>query len=253
MSYLPPASAYTTPWIVRIGGAVEPRLRLFCFPYAGGGASVYRLWQRSLPADVEVCAIQLPGRESRFAEPLYHQLTPLITNLAPAVEPLLDRPFVFFGHSLGALIAFELARYLRKVQQPEPKRLLVSARGAPQLPVREKKVHALPEAEFITSLYELGGTPQAVLENRELMEMMSPLLRADFEIYERYIYTAEPPLSYPLIAFGGEQDNDVSLEALLAWQQQTSAGFISHTFADGHFFINTSREQLLPLVQRYLY
>src|SRR5690349_11863534 len=136
-----------SPWVTRT--KAHPQRRLFCFPYAGGGASIYRQWASLLPADIEVCALQLPGRENRILEPLFTQLEPLVRTLADVLQPYLDVPFSFFGHSMGALISFELARYLRRHHLPQPRRLLLSAHRAPQLPYRGPRLHTMPHDEFI--------------------------------------------------------------------------------------------------------
>jgi medium-chain acyl-[acyl-carrier-protein] hydrolase len=223
-------------WIPARKPKPKTRLRLFCFPYAGASASIFRHWSEALPAEVEVCPIQLPGRGTRLTEPPFIQLSPLVDALAQAVAPLLDKPFAFFGHSLGALIGFELARRLRGQYGAHPARLLVSALRAPQLPGRGAPIHALPEGEFIAELRRLNGTPMAVLDHKELMEIMLPLLRADFALYEKYEYSPEPPLNCPISAFGGMQDCRVRESDLAAWRVQTNVSFSLRMFPGDHFF-----------------
>src|ERR1700674_5350722 len=179
----------------------DARLRLFCFPYAGAGALIFRSWSDALPSDVEVCPIQLPGRGTRLMERPFTQLTPLVEVLARALAPLLDMPFAFFGHSLGALVSFELALRIRREYGRHPVRLLVSAARAPQFPHRRSPIHALPEKEFLAELRRLNGTPGELLDHQELMEIMLPLLRADFAVYETYSYSNETPLNCPISAF----------------------------------------------------
>lgn len=239
-------------WIVRTQAKAHPGTRLFCFPYAGGGASLYRNWSGKLPAEVEVCAVQLPGRESRFREPAFSQLEPLIEKLAQELRSAMALPFAFFGYSLGALLSFELTRYLRRNQMPGPKHLFVAAHRAPQLARRTETIHALQGTDFIQALHRLGGTPPAVLQNQELMEMMSPMLRADFQIYETYNYKYEQPLACPLTAYGGELDRTVSESELAAWSVQTSSTFQLSMLPGDHFFLQSSQDLLIQSVAQGL-
>lgn len=226
------------------------RLRLFCFPYAGGVASAFRLWAQNLPPTIELNAIQLPGRESRFREPPFAELPPLIQTLADVLNPLLTKPCAFFGHSMGAIVGFELARHLRRQHNPHLLHLFVSARDAPQLKLAEPLLYNLPEPEFIVKLRELGGTPEAVLQDAELRAMVLPLLRADLSVNEAYAYSPEPPLDIPISAFGGLRDPRVSEENIRPWAEQTSKAFILRMLPGDHFFMNGAPMALLQaLVQ----
>ena len=231
------SSAAFDPWISYHKPGPKTRLRLFCFPYAGAGALIFRTWSDSLPADVEVCPVQLPGRGSRMTERPFTQLSPLVEALAQALAPLLDRPFAFFGHSLGALVSFELARRIRRQHGVHPARLFVSAARAPQIPHRGPSIHTLPDKEFLMELRRLSGTPSELLDHEELMEIMLPILRADFALYETYLYSIEPPLNCPISAFGGLQDSKVSDSDLEAWRAQTSVSFSLQMFPGDHFFL----------------
>lgn len=246
------AGRQASPWLVFPRENRAARLRLFCFPYAGGTALTYRHWPGALPAGVEVCAVQLPGRGNRFHEPPYGDLRRLVEAAAPALAPFLDGPFAFFGHSMGALIAFELARHLRREFGLQPAHLFVSGRRAPQLDRDETVTYNLPEAGFIDSLRDLNGTPPEVLEHRELMQLMVPLLRADFAVCQTYSYTPEPPLGCPLTAFGGLSDREVSREQLGAWREQTSAAFAMRLLPGDHFFLNSAQATLLDLLSHEL-
>jgi medium-chain acyl-[acyl-carrier-protein] hydrolase len=221
------------------------KLRLFCFPYAGGGSAVFRQWQEELPPSVEVCPVHLPGRPPRLREPALTQIPPLVRSLARDMRPYFDKPFALFGHSMGALISFEMARLLRREYGVEPLHLFVSGRSAPQLGVKEAKTHDLPQPEFIEELRGLNGTPPEVFEHPELLAMMLPLLRADFSVCQTYAYTDEPPLNLPITAFGGLQDTNVSRAELEPWGEQTSESFMLRMIHGDHFFINTSRQILL--------
>lgn len=234
-------------WISFRKPGAKTRLRLFCFPYAGAGALLFRSWSHCLPADVEVCPVQLPGRGTRMLERPYTQLSPLVEALAQALAPLLDRPFAFFGHSLGALVSFELARRIRRQYGVHPVHLFVSAGRAPQILHRGLPIHTLPDKEFLMELRRLNGTPSELLDHAELMELMLPLLRADFAVYETYQYSSEAPLNCPISAFGGLQDNKVSDSDLDAWRVQTSVSFSLRMFPGDHFFLKQ------PLLLRALF
>jgi medium-chain acyl-[acyl-carrier-protein] hydrolase len=235
-------------WIVRTRAKFQPSLRLFCFPYAGGGASIFRPWTDTsgiLPAEVDICPVCLPGREIRLREPLFTSLPPLVETLSHALEPFMDVPFAFFGHSMGALISFELARYLRRIHHQGPAHLFISSHPAPQLPNSNTPFHDLPEPSLLDLLSHMGGTPEAILQHAELMKVILPILRADFELCETYVYTPEPPLDCPISAFGGEQDTMVSLPELLAWQIQTQRSFTLNLFPGDHFFLHSQQDRLL--------
>jgi medium-chain acyl-[acyl-carrier-protein] hydrolase len=180
------------------------------------------------------------------------RLSPLVQALAQALVPLLDIPFAFFGHSLGALVGFELARELRRQSGVQPVRLFVSADRAPQIPLPERPIHALPEGEFLLELRRLNGTPGKVLEHAELMRIMLPILRADFAVYETYAYSAEPPLDCVISSFGGLQDRKVCRSDLEAWRDQTRASFSLRMFPGDHFFLNTNQSLLLQVLSQEL-
>jgi medium-chain acyl-[acyl-carrier-protein] hydrolase len=239
-------------WVACRKPSPQARLRLFCFPYAGAGVSIFRSWPDSLTADVEVCPVQLPGRGTRLMEPPFNRLSPLIDALAQALLPLLDKPFAFFGHSLGALVSFELARQLRRHYAVQPVRLFISADRAPQIPNRDPPVHSLPEGEFLLELSRLKGTPREVLEDEELRQIMLPLLRADFAVYETYRYLTEPPLNCPISAFGGLQDERVIHSDLEAWRDQTCASFSLRMFPGDHFYLNSTPPVLIRVISQEL-
>jgi surfactin synthase thioesterase subunit len=239
-------------WIAYRKPNPQARLRLFCFPYVGTGASIFRTWTDSLPADVEVCPVQFPGRGTRLMETPFTQLSPLVQILAQVLDPLMDKPFAFFGHSLGALVGFELARRLRRQSSVQPVRLFVSADRAPQLPRRDRPINALPEAEFLVELRRLNSIPRKVLEDAEIMQIMLPVLRADFAIYETYLYSPEPPLNCFISGFGGLRDQRVSRGDLEAWRDQTSASFSLRMFPGDHFFLNTTQRLLLQVLSQEL-
>jgi medium-chain acyl-[acyl-carrier-protein] hydrolase len=235
-------------WVICSGSNSQARLRLFCFPYAGAGPSIFRTWSNYLPEGVEVCRVHLPGRESRLRELPFGQLSLLVEVLARVLKPYLSMPYVFFGHSVGALVAFELARQLRKQYGLGPTHLFVSGRGAPQIPDPDPPIHQLPDAEFMEELgRRYDGIPEAVRQDAELMELLRPILRADVMLSETYRYTDDARLACPISSFGGVQDR-TTLEELDAWRAQTSGAFRLRMFPGDHFFINTARNDLLRAV-----
>lgn len=239
-------------WIVVARPNPAARLRLFCFPYAGGGASIFRNWSRRLPSDIEIYAVQPPGREGRLKERPYHAMADLVEALGSTLEAHLDRPFAFFGHSNGGLMAFELIRRLRRVGGPMPLAFFPSARSAPHAPRREAAIHTLPHERFIERLRRLEGTPAEVLQNEELMSFLLPLLRADFSLAETYVYREEPALEIPITAFGGKHDQEVSQEEVEAWACHTTAAFRVRMFQSGHFFLQEIAEVFLKALAEEL-
>lgn len=220
------------------GRGARPRVRLFCFPYAGGAASVFAPLAPHLPASVDLRPVQLPGRESRFHDAPIARLDPLVRSLAASLLPYLTPPFAFLGHSMGALVGFELAHFLRAHDFPLPTHLFAAGCSAPQVFDVEPKVHALPDGELIEELRRLEGTPESVLRDPELMQLLLPVLRADFAVCETYVYEARPPLACPIAVFGGTLDPVVSGEQLAAWGAQTTDAFAVHLFDGGHFFLH---------------
>lgn len=239
----------SSPWLA---GSVlpQPRLRLIVFPYAGGGPGAFTHWRPQLPRDVELRVAQLPGHGARLTElPLRH-MERLVSPLAMALLPL--GPLVFYGHSLGAFVAFEVARYLRRLRHGQLLKLIVSGQRAPQLPQRTAVVHAWPDAEFIADLRAQQGTSEEVLRNAELMQLLLPMLRADFALCETYRYRDEPPLAVPLTAWGGDADPKVTQAELAAWQVQTQGHFTQRSFPGGHFFLHTQEAALWAALQAEL-
>lgn len=239
----------TTPdtqrWLRRVDPDSQACLRCFCLPYAGGNARLFQSWSQQLPASVEVCALELPGHGARLTEPPLDDLDEVLGAIAQVIQPLCDRPFVLFGHSMGALISFELARYCRRHGLPMPAHLYVSGHRAPQLPDPEPPVHTLPDAAFREKLTRLQGTDPAVLANDEFMALLLPVLRADFALCETYTYVAEPPLPCPITAFGGSLDPATQRGKLRAWRSQTQAKFTQHVLPGNHFFIHAAAASLL--------
>jgi len=238
----------TNRWLCYFKRNPKASLRLFCFPYAGGSAMVYRSWAEKLPDNVELVAIQLPGRGSRRKEQPLSKLSELVELLGLALAGSLNKRFAFFGHSMGALVAFELARLLRREGRALPIHMFISGRSAPQLNRCHAPLYNLPASELLKEITELDGTPRELLEHPELMELMLPLLRADFSICDTYEYTDAEPLACPISAFGGFQDTGVPRENLEAWREQTSSSFTLRMLTGNHFFLHTNETLLLDLL-----
>jgi medium-chain acyl-[acyl-carrier-protein] hydrolase len=234
------ASVKANPWLLCFAPRPAARLRLFCFSYAGAGGAMYRTWLDALPPSIELCAVQLPGRENRFREPACTSMPRLIDALVPALAPALDRPYALFGHSMGALVAFEVARALQTLPHvPQPLHLLVSGRRAPHLPESDAPMHALPADQFIAEIgRRYGGIPAEVLRERELLDLLLPGLRADMTAIETHVHIAKSPLACPVTAFGGDADPRATVTQLAAWQSHTLAASRVQTFPGGHFYLN---------------
>jgi medium-chain acyl-[acyl-carrier-protein] hydrolase len=239
-------------WLANPRPNPQAKLHLFCFPYAGGAANIYRNWAANLPSSIEVCPVLLPGRGRRLREPAFTQVQSLVSELAPALRPYADSPFAFFGHSMGGLISFELARELRRRDMPGPVHLFVSGRRAPQIPNLDAPTFDLPDEGFCAALRDLKGTPPEAFEHPELMQLMLPLLRADFELCETYNYMPEPPLSCPITAYGGLQDEGVTRNYLEAWCRQTTSVFTLRMIPGDHFYLNTAQPLLLRTLSQEL-
>jgi medium-chain acyl-[acyl-carrier-protein] hydrolase len=234
-------------WFENLPEGRDGALRLYCFPYAGGSAQVYRGWQRHLAPQAALSLARLPGRTTRIGEAPFKRYKPLVNALADAMIPELPPAFAFWGHSMGSLISFELARELRRRGQPAPLALFLSGRGAPQVPDPDPPISSLPEPEFISELRRLNGTPRELLDSSELKEFFLPTIRADFELVETYEYEPEAPLGCPICAYGGLQDTDVPAANLKEWQKQTSGACKVRMFPGDHFYIHTSTDLLHAL------
>jgi medium-chain acyl-[acyl-carrier-protein] hydrolase len=248
-----PAKRATPPsrWFPHHRGGDGAALRLFCFPYAGGTAAAFRDWTGALGPDVEVLAIQYPGRGARLFEGPMRRMDALVRATVAAMLPLLDRPFAFFGYSMGALAAFEAARLLRARHGTGPSKLLVGACRDPRAMHDQVRRHDLPLPQLIVELQKLNGTPPEILGDPEALECFLPALRADFEVVETYSYRPEAPLACPIRGFGGFAD-EVSPAELALWGRETAGGFAMEMLEGDHFFIQQSSERLLELVAREL-
>lgn len=223
----------------------QPKLRVFCFPYAGGSAQVFSDWVNKLPHGVDIFAIQAPGRGRRFSEKPIACLQEKVKQLHSAILSYNDCPYMFIGHSNGALLAFELARELQKSGNCRLKHIILSAKRAPHLPNIKEPIHDLPQNDFVKKLKEYDFTPDEVLQNDELMELFSPMLRADFSLSETLDFDSSYLLDSNASVFWGNQDKDVPFDDVLAWSELIKGDVNFVEFDDGHFFISKSQDKFL--------
>ena len=223
----------------------EARLRLFFFPYAGAGSTSYSTWTRLFTPEIEIYLVHLPGRDKRIRETPFMEFPPLAETLSQALVRYLDRPFSFFGHSMGGLVSFEVARTLRRRYALMPVHLFISGRWAPHIPDARPKLQQLPEKEFLAAVeVRYGKLPPVVMEDQDLLKLFLSILRADLTLLENYQYTMEAPLECPISVFGGLRDSNVSREELLAWRDQTTSRFDLKMFPGAHFFIQDSKPRI---------
>jgi surfactin synthase thioesterase subunit len=229
----------SSPWLTAIRSeTVHTRVRLICAPYAGGSSTNFRSWLKRLPADVALYSIELPGRCNRFQESFVVSMETLLQHLVTSVGPHLDRPFVLFGHSLGAAVIFEFARWLQQRDVPQPIRLILSGQRAFHRPAPRSPIHDFPDDQFLSEIQRYGGTPHGLFEDKELRSVFLPLLRADFTLGETYEYQDGPPLKTSLSVYGGLEDEEVSIADVKAWERYTDGEFNWRMFPGNHFFLH---------------
>jgi medium-chain acyl-[acyl-carrier-protein] hydrolase len=231
-------------WILPLSKRTDATGQLFCFAYAGGGSHVFREWASLLPVDLDVFAIVPPGRGSRFSEALVTDFDDLVTQIADEIIQYADRPITLFGHSLGASVAYEVARIL-EANGVSPGMVFVSGRQAPHVPSRRAPIAHLPDAAFLAGLAQMGGTPAEILASRELVDLLLPMLRADFALAETYRERPGPRLTCPLEALGASGDPLVDRAGLEAWRVATSGSFNVHMFPGDHFYLHAHMRPLL--------
>ncbi len=241
-----------TTWLPRIERKSPTETDIYCLPHAGGGSAFFHRWAKEFPSDVRLVPVKLPGRESRFREPQYQSLDDLVQDLAPILEHEATGPFALLGQSMGALIAFELARQFRRNGRIRPSQLIVAASCAPHIPPKRPLLHEMTDEGFLDSLdTRFEGIDPDVKSNDELMKVMLPTMRADIRLVETYAPTDEAPLDIPILAMGGAHDSAVSLADLDAWRQHTAAQFTIRKFSGGHFFIKENPGSVMrTIVQR---
>jgi medium-chain acyl-[acyl-carrier-protein] hydrolase len=244
-------AASVAPWLPYWRANAAAKVQLWCFPHAGGSAATFVAWRQALPR-IDLRSLELPGRGTRFGEPLFFRMPPLLDVLMETVVPALVPPFAFFGHSMGATIAFELIHRLRARQLPLPVRLFVSGARAPHLPDPDASQTPPSDDDVMQTLRKLGGTPAEILEDSELREILLPMWRADLALHRAYEYRAGDPLPCPITAFGGTADPEVSAEDVSAWSSHTTTRFRSRLFSGDHFFIRDNQTVLLSEIEHDL-
>lgn len=242
---------YSNPWVGdgRHGAPDAPE-RLFCFPHAGGGPAIFRPWCKALAPEIDVRPVQLPGRESRLDEQPYRRIDQLLEPLCAALEPYLDRPYVLFGHSMGSLVAYEVARRFSSGSHPAPACLVVSGRRGPRVPSNRPIIHGLPDAQFLAEVVRLGGMPQEILDQQDLVEMVLPVLRADYELSEMYQPLTGGGLTCPIAAYMGTADPEVHLSGLHGWGCETTGELTVRVFPGDHFYLKGERPDVLRAIRQ---
>jgi surfactin synthase thioesterase subunit len=234
-------------WFIRPQPKLAPAARLICLPYAGGGPATYVPWAKSLPPQVELVALQPPGRGSRMNEAPHARMEPLVAELMRVFPTLTDRPYVLFGHSLGSRVAFEVTLQCQRNGIPLPARFIASGSRAPHLTKRELPIHDLPDAQFVEALRDLDGTPEEILNNSELIQWLLPLLRADFRIADQHV-APRTVLICPLTVLAGTEDETVSPAEAEAWRDLAAGEFDIRRVTGGHFFVEHNREWVLEQI-----
>jgi len=238
-------------WFRPLRNGRHGRINLFCFPYAGSGPAVFRQWPEALPPSINVIGVCYPGRESRMSEPLYTALRPMVHALSQAIRPWLDQPFAFFGHSMGAFVAYALANRLSQQHAPLPECLFVSGASAPHL-AEAAPLHGLPSREFLRGIVDLEGIPGEVLDDTEMLRYVLRLLRADLQACETYLLGEVEPVSCPLCVFGGDRDPRVSVAQLRAWAAYAGLSLDIEVLPGRHFFLHDRRAEVIARVHDHL-
>ncbi|GAA3219183.1 thioesterase II family protein [Actinocorallia longicatena] len=232
-------------WLRPYTAAPRARLRLVCFPHAGGAASAFRTWPRHLPGDVELLAACLPGRESRLGERPIDRMDVLVDRLAGAVRPLLDRPVVFFGHSMGASVAHELVLRLDDSPMAPIAGLFVSSRVPPHR-LRPLEPGRLADDEaLMAEVRRLGHDNMALYEDPEIRDLILPAIAADYRVVASYPPGPRAAVSVPVTAYGGDRDPEVGVEDVRAWSAATSGAFEHRVFEGGHFYLRAGEKALV--------
>jgi medium-chain acyl-[acyl-carrier-protein] hydrolase len=243
----------TNRWFVCPQIRPEAEMRLFLFPHAGAGVAAFNKWASEFPPTIEVFIAHYPGRGSRQRESPIKRVVTLAESFSQAIQPILDLPFALFGHSLGGLVVFELARHLQRNSFPQPRVLFISGCSAPHVPNAEPSIHSLPDVQFLLSLQERNSIPSEFFGQPEIMQLLLPALRADFEAVETYGYHPDQePLHCPIVVFGGEDDPRASHEGVEGWTRHTDSRFLSHYFPGDHFFLHTAREAMIASIVKEL-
>lgn len=240
--------------LMRFAQRPSASVRLLCIPHAGGGASSFRLWATALPQTVDVVVAQFPGRESRIRDRPLTSIDAMVEELLPAVTSLPPLPLVVMAHSMGSIVAFELAHALRSAGEPGPAHLFVSGSRAPgQLDDGLPLLHRMSDEDLVTEIdRRYGGIPATVREQRDVIELLLPMLRGDITALETYERRERDRLTFPITAYAGTGDSRATPDAVVAWREETTGSFASRGFEGDHFFLHAHREAILPDVRRAL-
>jgi surfactin synthase thioesterase subunit len=236
---------------LQVGGS-DARARLYCLPHAGGAAGTFRSWRQHLSPDIEICAVEYPGHGSRLGEPLLHTIEEVAHSVADVVATGSSLPYALFGHSMGSLVAFETCQVLAARRAEMPRLLIASGHRAPWAPRSTPPMGQASHAEFIAHLCELGATPPEVFRSPDLLELVLPILRADFRACETYRPRDRPKLHINIAAYGGLGDADTSRDELLGWQRETSGDCVVRMFPGDHFFVNDCAGRVVATLERDL-
>ncbi|PYC16939.1 thioesterase II family protein [Pseudomonas mosselii] len=234
-----------------LSSGTDERVRLLCFPHAGAGASIYHAWSNYLPSSVGIYGVLLPGREQRMHEPAFMDWQPLVEQISQVLAGWGDKPFIFYGHSLGGLLAYEVAKSLQRAGAPGPKVLVTGGAYAPSA-VRKDKTQFTNQAELMESIRRLGGMDNAVLEDKDFIQHFMPVIAADFTLFNRYVYDAGAvPLECPVVALFGRYDEDHDIESAQQWRAHTRASLHVREVVGGHFFHRECAGETLDIVKRF--
>ena len=232
--------------------AAGGHVRLFCFPFAGGGAAAFANWQDGLAPHIQVNALQPPGRGARFGETPYREWRPLIDELVEALRAWVDLPYAFFGHSLGGLVAFELAHACAHAGLPAPCHLFISATNAPGTKPERPDITLMDDRALIARLRTYSGTPPEILGNEALMELLLPAIRADLTLLQNDKYQRRPALSAPVTLLAGRDDPHLVHDDLLHWRRETTAEFRQEYFPGNHFYLQPELAAVCRLLRESL-
>jgi len=227
-------------------------LRLVCFPFSGSSASIFRPWIDSLSAEIEVLAVQLPGRENRLRERYIRDMDEIVEQLEHEIGPVLDPPFVFFGHSLGSLIAYELLQRLEATGRHRAELFFASGGPAPHTCIPPDERRTLTQDQILQDLRKISGTHATLLDDAEVLALLLPMLQADFEIYGNYRYRESAPLRSPIVSIRGAADAYITHQRQLEWNRHTDREFSFHTIPGPHLLMADSSGALLALLNAYL-
>lgn len=226
---------------------------LFCLPYAGGSESIYAKWKKYLNFSINLEPIELSGRGKRFSESFYENLDEAVEDIFESIKyKIKNDEYAIYGHSMGGLLAYELYYKVHNENVTIPKHIFFSGYKPPSVPRNENQIHLLPDMEFIKEVIELGGTPQEVIENKELIQLYTPILRNDFKMIEEYVYNEKKEKIQCDITILNGKEEDITLEEILAWKKHGDKGFKVYNFAGDHFFINNNIENIVNIINHAL-